>query len=86
MHEQDSSRFSASCPISGSSPRLLESARDELARLYVSGDAEQKERVVNGVLEHILEESVCRKDFEGWKLNPELREALSQALEWSEHA
>src|SRR5262245_19827791 len=53
--------------LRGASPRLLESVRDELARLYVSGDADVKDQVVNGALEHILEEPLCRADFEGWK-------------------
>jgi hypothetical protein len=70
--------------LKGAWPRLLDSTRDELARLYVSGDAKQKARVVNGVLEHILEEPVCRGDFGGWKSHPELRQAFSEALEWSE--
>jgi hypothetical protein len=72
--------------LQGTSPRLLEIVRDELARLYVSGDADVKDQVVNGALEHILEEPVCREDFRGWKLNPELRQAFSEALEWSEES
>lgn len=67
-------------------PRLLESVRDELARLYLSGDADVKDRVLNGALEHILEEPVCREDFEGWKRDPELSHALSEALKWSERS
>jgi hypothetical protein len=72
--------------LRGTSPRLLESVRDELARLYLSGDADVKDRVVNGALEHILEEPACREDFRGWKLNPELSHALSKALEWGEQS
>lgn len=72
--------------LHGGFPRLLESVRDELARLYVSGDADVKDRVVNGALEHILEEPVCREDFKGWKLKPELSQAIAAALEWSERS
>jgi hypothetical protein len=54
--------------------------------LYVSGDAEVKDRVVNGALEHILEEPACREEFRGWKLNPELSLAFSKALEWGDQS
>lgn len=70
--------------LQGAFLHLLRDVRDELARLYVSGDADVKDRVVHGALEHILEEPLCRLDFEGWKLDPELGRALSEALEWSE--
>jgi hypothetical protein len=72
--------------LQGTSPHLLESVRDELARLYLSGDADLKDQVVNGALEHILEEPLCREDFKRWRLNPELSQALSEALKWSERS
>jgi len=68
----------------GYAPRWLARMRDELARLYISGDSRRKDVVVNGVVEHIFEEPACRGDFEGWKRHPVLGKAYSDALEWGE--
>jgi hypothetical protein len=66
--------------LQGSSLRQLANTRDALAVLYVSGKAS----VVESVLEHILEEPECRRDFDGWKNHPMLRRVYTQALEGSE--
>jgi len=60
----------------------LKYAREELSRLYLSGDQAQQRRVVDGVLEHIFEEPSCREDFEEWKDHPVLVRAIEEAEEW----
>jgi hypothetical protein len=58
--------------------------REELEHLYLEGDAKQKERVVNGALEHIFEDAVCRKDFQNWAEHPDLSPAFKAAAEWAD--
>jgi hypothetical protein len=63
---------------------LLGRVREGLRNQYLHGGSEQRARVVNGVLEHIFEDSTCRSDFEEWALDPELRDALRAAEEWAD--
>jgi hypothetical protein len=65
-------------------PDVLKHARDELSRLYVTGDDAQKRRVVDGALEHIFESVPCRADFDEWKADPALAKAIEEAMEWAE--
>jgi len=60
----------------------LKYIRNELSRLYASGDEKQRRRVVDGALEHIFEEASCRPDFEDWKDSPLLAGAIDEAMEW----
>jgi hypothetical protein len=64
------------------SDEKLRYIRDELSRLYVSGNEKQRRRVVDGALEHILEDPSCQPDFEDWKDNPLLASAIGEAMAW----
>src|SRR5262249_17468353 len=60
----------------------LTRVRDELSRLFLAGDEGQRRRVVDGVLEHIFEDSSSRADFKSWKDAPLLAQAYEEATEW----
>ncbi len=65
-------------------PDVLRDARDELARLYLTGDDALKNRVVCGALEHIFESVPCRADFDKWKAKPGLATAIEEAMAWAD--
>ena len=62
----------------------LRRIRDELRKLYLEGDEEQKGCVVNGALEHIFENTACREDFTSWGCEPALASAIRAAAEWAD--
>jgi hypothetical protein len=61
----------------------LKYVRNELFRLYVSGDEKQRRRIVDGAIEHIFEETSCRTDFGDWKDSPIAAKAIEEAMEWA---
>src|ERR1051326_5869251 len=60
----------------------LKYIRDELAGLYLAGDGDRQRLVVDGALEHIFEEPLCRSDFERWRNEGPLAVAFKEAMEW----
>lgn len=53
-----------------------------LADLYMSGDPEVQDCVVNSVLEHLFETPELAQYFAEWKQDPELKLAYESAMEW----
>jgi hypothetical protein len=53
-----------------------------LAELYRESDAEGRNRIETGALEHMLEAPRLRSYFEHWAQDAELREAYEPALAW----
>jgi hypothetical protein len=53
-----------------------------LADLYLTGDLELKECIVNSILEHLFEEPDLMAEFHDWKSNTELSSAYEDALLW----
>lgn len=62
--------------------KILEKVKDTLAEVYLCGDKEIQDCIVDTVLEHIFEEKEMIVLFKRWKRNPKLREAYDAALEW----
>ena len=72
--------------LRGQEPRpeaTLTYIRERLVQQYLQGNERQKRLVVDGALEHIFEEVVCREDFATWKEHPELGTAFAEALDWN---
>jgi len=53
-----------------------------LEQLYRESDAEGRNRIETGALEHVLEAPRLRPYFEHWAQDGELREAYEPALAW----
>lgn len=53
-----------------------------LADLFLSGDADLKECMVNAILEHLFEDSTLLAQFEDWKNDRELAIAYNDSLLW----
>jgi hypothetical protein len=61
----------------------LSQLKTMLAELYKSGDSSFREALVNGVLEHLLEDSEIAQFFEDWRAEPTLKQPYDLAMEWS---
>jgi hypothetical protein len=61
----------------------LANLKEWLARLYKSGDAELRDGILNGILEHLFEEASLKIHFEDWKEDGELAPAYAAACSWS---
>ena len=57
--------------------------RELMSSLYLQGNDEVRQALVNGALEHILEQPGWRPFFAEWSEDPVLAEAYRRALEWS---
>lgn len=53
-----------------------------LADLFITGDSDLKECIVNAILEHLFEEPTLLAQFEDWKSDPRLAAAYSDSLLW----
>lgn len=53
-----------------------------LADLFITGDSDLKECIVNSILEHLFEEPTLLAQFEDWKNDPRLVAAYSDSLLW----
>lgn len=62
---------------------VLSEAASRIADAYRAGDEAERDRLLNGVLEHALEAALVRPFFERWKDDPVLREAWRFAMEWA---
>lgn len=60
----------------------LQGIRDWLASIYLNGSSEERQVLINGVLEHLFERQDIRKLFSDWKRDPVLREAIADASLW----
>ena len=54
----------------------------DLEQLYRTSDAETRNRIETGAVEHIFEEKGLRKYFEHWRRDPDLRTAYELCLAW----
>lgn len=63
---------------------LVEEIKTWLGAMYKSADSELKRCIVDGALEHMLEEKAVQTFFADWKADPELAIAFAEASEWSE--
>jgi hypothetical protein len=54
-----------------------------MASVYLVADAEIRTALVNGALEHILEEPRWRPFFADWRYDPHLSVAYLAAMEWA---
>jgi hypothetical protein len=55
-----------------------------LANLYLTASPDQKDCIVNGVLEHLFENDAVREHFVTWQAQPELNDAYVRAGRWSD--
>jgi hypothetical protein len=55
-----------------------------LAELYRSSDQKRAEKIINAVIEHLLETPEIRMYFADWKSDPVLNQAYIRAMEWVE--
>lgn len=56
--------------------------RDWIASLYRNGSREDRDVLVNAVLEHLFERAELRRLFESWKTDPILSRAYDDAVLW----
>jgi hypothetical protein len=70
----------------GTHPELLPRLSSFLSGLYLSAPDEQRNCIINGVLEHLFESDVIRQHFEHWQDEDALREAFINARRWSDWA
>jgi hypothetical protein len=61
---------------------VLTTAVAELTALYRTGDAEIKNRIGTGVLEHIFEVKSLRGYFKEWESDTELKEEYKKCAAW----
>ncbi|MDH3976769.1 MAG: hypothetical protein OEV42_21105 [Deltaproteobacteria bacterium] len=65
---------------------LLKEFRDILKKLYLEGDDDIRECIINGALEHLFEDDEIVNEFETWKNDNTLKKAYKLALEWGKAA
>jgi hypothetical protein len=53
-----------------------------IADAYVMADANTKNRIETGVVEHVLESPSLRQYFDSWKDHPQLGGAYERCLKW----
>jgi hypothetical protein len=63
-------------------PDIIPVVAKKLERLYRESDAQGRNRIETGALEHILEARRLRRYFDYWAQDLELREAFEHALAW----
>ena len=63
--------------------RTIETIKEWLARIYRDGDAEIRESIINGTLEHLFESQAIASFFDEWKDDPVLGHAYTEAVLWS---
>lgn len=61
----------------------LADIKNWLARVYRNGDDAIRTCVVQGTLEHLLEDENIRQFFTDWNEDPTLRKAYAEAMEWA---
>jgi hypothetical protein len=62
---------------------VLHRAARQTAAVYIAGDAEVRDRILNGMLEHALELAAVRPFFAYWASDPLLHEPWQLAMEWA---
>lgn len=67
------------------SNETLKGVASRLEHLYRESDADTRDRIVNGTLEHAFEEENLVPFFEYWQQDVDLRDAFHEALEWDRH-
>lgn len=61
---------------------IIATAARELTAMYRTGDAELKDRIGTGALEHIFEVENLRKFFQEWQSDPELKKEYESCTLW----
>ena len=62
---------------------VLADAASRIADAYRAGDEAERDRLLNGTLEHALEATALRPYFEGWRDDAVLGEPWRFAMEWA---
>ena len=62
---------------------VLRTAAEEVTGAYLAANAAERDRLLNGMLEHALESAAVRPFFEQWKDDPILAEPWRLAMEWT---
>lgn len=64
--------------------QYVQDLKEMLADLYRSGTQVVRDRVTDGVLEHLCETPAIAAFFADWRGDPELKHAYDMAIEWAE--
>lgn len=64
--------------------RFIREVATRVEAAFREGDAETRDRIVNGFLEHVFEKSSLRGFFASWENDPVLAEAYALAAEWGD--
>lgn len=67
----------------GVSPDLISKIKTQLADLYIKGNAEVRDALINSVLEHLFEKKHWVSFFKDWQTTPVLKDAYADALLWT---
>lgn len=70
--------------LAGDTTPALHDAASAVTQLYLESDAEVRNAIETGFLEHVLEDEEFRPLFSGWAQDHRLREAWQFALAWGE--
>jgi hypothetical protein len=62
---------------------ILKLAEHEISQTYIAGNADIRDRLINGTLEHALESNQVRPYFAHWATRPNLSDAWRLAMEWA---
>jgi hypothetical protein len=62
---------------------VLADAASRITDAYHAGDEAERERLLNGTLEHALEGAAVRPYFERWRDDPLLRDPWRLAMDWA---
>ena len=61
---------------------ILEAIAERVKQAWLAADEAERDRLVNGFLEHALESPPVRRFFRPWKDDPALAEAWRLAMDW----
>lgn len=62
---------------------VLSFAAQQITRTYLAADNSERDRLLNGLLEHALEAKTVRPYFASWQADPMLADPLRLAMEWA---
>jgi len=67
------------------SRNVLKEIKEWLAGIYIDGNEDVKECIINATLEHLFENKKIANYFVDWKKHPSLSDAYKKAMEWTEN-
>lgn len=62
---------------------VLSDAAQKITEAYLAADEAERDRLLNGMLEHALEARALRPFFQRWETDPVLSEPWHLAMEWA---